>query len=82
MSLLLLFFGVAIFSPLHVHTRQGDQNSCSFNDIEHQMVSNAEIAFALAPLALLIETGEPPFVAAPADAHEIAASGRAPPTYS
>lgn len=59
LSLLVLFFGVAIFSSLHKHTVSGKTNNCSFNHIEHQMVSLAEAAVVIAPLVFLLESEKP-----------------------
>ena len=81
LSLLLLFFGVALFSPLHQHTL-GKSTSCSFNNIEHQMVSLAEAAVVLAPLAQLLRAApaldpQSPIIGAPAER-----AGRSPPSHS
>ena len=81
LSLLLLFFGVALFSPLHKHTL-GKTNSCSFNNLEHQMVSLAEAAVALAPLALLLEAGAGLPPASPFTRDARIAPARAPPALS
>lgn len=81
LSLLLLFFGVALFSPLHKHTL-GKTNSCSFNNLEHQMVSLAEAAVVLSPLALLLEAGTEPPPSAPFTRDTRIAPARAPPALS
>ncbi|MBI2686231.1 MAG: hypothetical protein HYX27_07940 [Acidobacteria bacterium] len=82
LSLVLLFFSIALFSPLHRHTRDGARSSCSFNDLEHQMVSTAEAAAVLAPLAYLIEAQVPVSPEQPAEGLVLSARGRAPPVVS
>jgi hypothetical protein len=81
LSLLLLFFGIALFSPLHKHTL-GKSASCSFNNIEHQMVSLAEAAVVLAPLTQLLHAActldpQSPMTGAPTGR-----AGRSPPVSS
>ena len=39
LALLLGFFAIAIYSPLHVH-ENGDPKKCSLNDIEHQVADS------------------------------------------
>jgi hypothetical protein len=81
LSVLILFFGVAIFSPLHQHSI-GKSNSCSFNNLEHQMVSLAEAAISLSTLAFVLEHP----VHEPAECPRVAvrsiAQDRAPPQFS
>lgn len=43
LAVLLLFFSIALFSPLHRHTT-GKGGGCSFNNLEHQWYSAAELA--------------------------------------
>ena len=81
LSVLLLFFAVALFSPLHKHTL-GKSTSCSFNNLEHQMVSLAEAAVVVAPVVFLLEAAAPPAVLSEAAGQSIEASGRAPPALS
>lgn len=81
LAVLLLFFGVALFSPLHKHTL-GKTTSCSFNNLEHQMVSLAEAAVVVAPLALLLEAGTPPVMFEVFAGLVLSARDRAPPSYS
>jgi len=78
LSVLLLFFGVALFSALHQH----NSGVCSFNDLEHQIVSLAEAAVVLAPSAVQVESELQPLVPQPAFRHIIPARGRAPPSLS
>lgn len=82
LSILVLFFGVAIFSPLHKHTTAGKANSCSFNHIEHQMVSLAEAAVVIAPLSFLLETQAPAEEIVPVTRTAHAGRDRAPPSLS
>lgn len=81
LAVLLLFFGVAIFSPLHKHTL-GKSTSCSFNNLEHQLVSPAEAAVVIAPLEFLLEAGALPAVLTPATGAAVPTRGRAPPALS
>ena len=81
LAVLLLFFGVALFSPLHKHTL-GKTNSCSFNNLEHQMVSLAEAAVVVVPLAFLVEAGAPPLVFDDFAGLVVSARDRAPPSFS
>lgn len=81
LSILLLFFGVALFSPLHQH-KLGKTNTCSFNNLEHQMVSLAEAAVVLAPVAHMLEAGLADKAQAPAGDRVRIARDRAPPTIS
>jgi len=81
LSILILFFGVAIFSPLHKHTL-GKTNSCSFNHLEHQMVSLAEAAIVLAPVAFHLEASAGFDADSPVATLLIAARDRAPPAIS
>jgi hypothetical protein len=81
LSVLVLFFGVAIFSPLHKHT-PGKANSCSFNHIENQMVSLAEAAVVIAPLVFLLEAAAEAEVASALYASFLQARDRAPPVLS
>jgi hypothetical protein len=81
LAVLLLFFGVALFSPLHTHTL-GKTNSCSFNHLEHQLVSLAEAAVLVAPVALLVEAGAPPVVCEVFAGLVLSARDRAPPSFS
>ena len=81
LAVLVLFFGVALFSPLHKHTL-GKSSSCSFNHLEHQWISLAEAAVVLVPFALLLEAAER---LAPADPEFFATAtvrDRAPPALS
>lgn len=82
LSVLVLFFGIAIFSPLHKHTTVGKVNTCSFNHIEHQMVSLAEAAVVIAPLVFLLEAAAPVEAISPVTRAIDDARGRAPPTLS
>ena len=81
LAVLLLFFGVALFSPLHKHTL-GKTNSCSFNHLEHQMVSLAEAAVVVAPLVFLVEAGATPSVFGGFAGLVLSARDRAPPSFS
>ena len=81
LAVLVLFFGVALFSPLHKHTL-GKQTNCSFNNIEHQMVSLAEAAVVVAPLLFLVEAGSPPVVVDVFAGLVLSARDRAPPSFS
>lgn len=81
LTVLLLFFGVALFSPLHQH-KLGKTNSCSFNNLEHQMVSLAEAAAILAPVAHILEPGLPMASAGDDSGRAHIAQDRAPPTFS
>ena len=81
LAVLLLFFGVALFSPLHKHTL-GKTNSCSFNNLEHQMVSLAEAAVVVVPLAFLVEAGAPPLACDVFAGLVLSARDRAPPSFS
>ena len=81
LSLLLLFFGVALFSPLHQHTL-GKSNSCSFNNLEHQMVSLAEAAAVLAPLAFTFADAPAPVPLAASGTFASSVRDRAPPALS
>jgi len=74
LALLLSFFAVAIYSPLHVH-ENGDPKKCSLNDIEHQ------VADAVAPVLDLpkptteqVRTEDPAAPALPEVAVRVAAS--------
>ena len=81
LAVLVLFFGVALFSPLHKHTL-GKSTSCSFNNLEHQWISLAEAAVVLVPLVLPLE---PAAQLVPADPEFFAtatARDRAPPALS
>lgn len=82
LSALVLFFGIAIFSPLHKHTTTGKTNSCSFNHIEHQMVSLAEAAVVIAPLAFLLEAKAPAEAVIAVTRAVHAGRDRAPPSLS
>jgi len=78
LTLLLLFFGVALFSALHQHT----SGVCSLGNLEHQIVSLAEAAVALIPSttqlpAEILQTAELPVVG-----HTLSARDRAPPSLS
>ena len=81
LTVLLLFFGVALFSPLHKHTL-GHSNDCSLHNIEHQFVSLAEAAVVVAPLVFLLEASVPPAVATPFAGQPVPTIGRAPPVRS
>jgi hypothetical protein len=81
LAVLLLFFGVALFSPLHRH-KLGKTNSCSFNNLEHQMVSLAEAAVVLAPVAHVLEAHHPAETQTPAGECIREARDRAPPVFS
>ncbi|HEU0124225.1 MAG TPA: hypothetical protein VFQ91_27080 [Bryobacteraceae bacterium] len=81
LALLLLFVGVALFSPLHKHTL-GKADSCTFNNLEHQMVSLAEAAVVLAPIVFQLESAPAPTVADPFTAQRLSSRGRAPPVLS
>jgi hypothetical protein len=81
LTVLLLFFGVALFSPLHKHTL-GKSTSCSFNNLEHQMVSLAEAAVVVAPLEFLVEAGAPPVAFDVFAGLVLSARDRAPPSFS
>lgn len=81
LTLLLLFVGVALFSPLHKHTL-GKADSCTFNNLEHQMVSLAEAAVVLAPLVFQLEAPTTPPIADPCTVRCISARDRAPPVLS
>ncbi len=81
LALLLCFFAVAIYTPLHVH-KNGDPKQCSLNGIEHQ------VADAVAPVLDLpkptteqvrIEAVEAPSIP---DVSVRAASSRGPPANS
>lgn len=81
LALLLSFFAVAIYSPLHVH-ENGDPKKCSLNDIEHQ------VADAVAPVLDLPKPTteqvrvEVPATPAPADVAVRTAASRGPPAFS
>lgn len=81
LTVLLLFVGVALFSPLHKHTL-GKADSCTFNNLEHQMVSLAEAAVVLAPLAFQLEAAPVRVVSDPFAALVVSARDRAPPAIS
>jgi hypothetical protein len=81
LSVLLLFFGIALFSPLHQH-KLGKTPSCSFNNLEHQLISLAEAAIVLTPVAHIMEAGEPPAVSAPITGLSHDSRDRAPPAHS
>lgn len=81
LAVLLLFFGVALFSPLHKHTL-GKTTSCSFNHLEHQLVSLAEAAVVVAPVVYLLEAGAPPVVCEVFAGLVLSARDRAPPSFS
>jgi hypothetical protein len=66
---------------LHTHTL-GKTNSCSFNHLEHQLVSLAEAAVLVAPVALLVEAGAPPVVCEVFAGLVLSARDRAPPSFS
>ncbi|MSV31443.1 MAG: hypothetical protein EXQ57_02890 [Bryobacterales bacterium] len=78
LSVLLLFFGVALFSTLHQHK----SGVCSFNDLEHQLISLAEAAAVLAPSTVFLEAEIPQQIQPPAIRHTLPARGRAPPSDS
>lgn len=81
LAVLVLFFGVALFSPLHRHTL-GKSTNCSFNNLEHQWISLAEAAVVVLPSAALLEAALSP---APISARYVAvatARDRAPPALS
>lgn len=82
LSVLLLFFGVALFSPLHKHTLSKSGNSCSFNDLEHQLISLAEAAVVLAPLDLLLEPNRETAPDSPFTRDTRRTPARAPPALS
>lgn len=81
LALLLSFFAVAIYSPLHVH-ENGDPKKCSLNDIEHQ------VADAVAPVLDLPKPTteqvriEVPATPAPVDVALRPAASRGPPASS
>jgi hypothetical protein len=81
LAVLLLFFCVALFSPLHTHTL-GKTTNCSFNHLEHQLVSLAEAAVMVAPVAFLVEAGAPPVVYEVFAGLVLSARDRAPPSFS
>lgn len=78
LSILLLFFGVALFSTLHQHK----SGVCSFNDLEHQLISLAEAAAALDPSTVLIESEIPQRIHSPVLGHTRSARDRGPPAHS
>ena len=81
LSFLVLFFGIAIFSPLHKHT-PGKANSCSFNGIENQMVSLAEAAVVVIPVEFQFEPAPPVVIPAAAASAIRDSRDRAPPPVS
>ncbi len=81
LAFLVLFFAVALFSPLHKHTL-GKTTTCSFNNLEHQIVSLAEAAVVIDPLVYLLEAPVPPPAPATADGQPVDSRGRAPPAHS
>ena len=81
LSVLLLFFGVALFSPLHQH-QLGKTSSCSFNNLEHQMVSLAEAAVVLAPIAEILSVGRAVEATAAVSGSSRITRDRAPPAFS
>ena len=76
LSVLLLFFGVALFSTLHQHK----SGVCSFNDLEHQLISLACAAAVLAPSTVSVASEIPQKIQSPAIGHAFSARGRAPPS--
>jgi hypothetical protein len=78
LTLLVLFFGVALFSALHQHTA-GD---CSLDNLEYQIVSLAEAAVVFIPTAVPLETELPQPAARPVLGHSISGRDRAPPSNS
>lgn len=81
LSLLTLFFGVALFSSLHKHSR-GNPTSCTFNNLEHQHVSTAEAAIVIVPLAVQMEAADPVRPPTPITRPVLSARDRSPPLYS
>lgn len=50
LALLLGFFSIAVYSPLHVHPN-GDAKQCSLNNVEHQVAdSTAPVLTLPAPI--------------------------------
>ncbi|MBI2686232.1 MAG: hypothetical protein HYX27_07945 [Acidobacteria bacterium] len=43
LAILIVFFSIALFSPLHRHT-PGKAGGCSFNNLEHQWFAAGELA--------------------------------------
>lgn len=78
LTLLVLFFGVALFSALHQHTA----GVCSLDNLEHQIVSLAEAAVVITPTAVPLESEIPPEANQPFLGHTLPARGRAPPALS
>jgi len=78
LTVLVLFFGVALFSTLHKHSA----GVCSLDNFEHQIVSLAEsaITVVVAPVAVAAEV--PPDVIETLLGDSLAARGRAPPSFS
>lgn len=81
LAVLLLFFGVALFSPLHKHTL-GKSNSCSFNNLEYQWVSLAEAAVVILPQVVWLDAVPPTAILAACDKQQIAVRDRSPPSFS
>jgi hypothetical protein len=78
LALLVLFFGVALFSSLHRHTA----GVCSLGNLEHQIVSLAEAAVVITPTAVPLEAEVTQDAHQPVLGHTPAARGRAPPAIS
>ena len=76
LTILLLFFGVAVFSELHRH----ESGVCSINDLEHQLIPLACAAAVLAPSTVSVASEIPQKIQSPAIGHAFSARGRAPPS--
>jgi hypothetical protein len=78
LTLLVLFFGVALFSALHQHTA----GVCSLDNLEHQIVSLAEAAVVITPTAVPVEAEISQEPKQTILGHTLPARGRAPPAIS
>lgn len=79
--ILLSFFAVAIYSPLHVH-QNGDPKKCSLNDIEHQVADAIALVLDLPKPTTEQVRVEDAGTPVPADVAVAAATSRGPPVAS
>ena len=78
MALLMLFLGVALFTPLHKHQR-GQTTRCSFDGLENAFTQAAEECVELQFSLALVEIRAEILVKGAQDRPAVLASTRAPP---
>jgi len=81
LALLVCFFSVAVYTPLHVH-KNGDPKQCSLNNVEYQVADSVAPTLDLpAPSSDFITLGAAVAVAMPPAPHrQVSARGPPPPS--